>query len=114
MRIGAESRGRAAVGVVVALQIAVPTAAALVGDLPTRFGFQMYSGLGPLPSISIVDERGRSHDVAPADVVAVPRPELNWSSHLPPYLCQRFPSAESVTLTYVRPNRSEEFPCLRS
>jgi hypothetical protein len=83
---------------VIALQIAVPLVALVGSDPPTRFGFQMYSGLGG------VDVQIRDRDGEPmafdlhATLADLARPELDWTTRLPAYLCTRVPGAATVTV----------------
>jgi hypothetical protein len=83
---------------VIVLQFAVPLVAFVGGPLPTRFGFQMYSGLGGT-SVEVLDSDGRA---LPADwhdyVASLPRPDLDWSTRLPAHLCAQLPDAASVVL----------------
>ena len=85
--------------VIVAAQIAVPTIAALQPP-PTRLGWQMYSGVGDLPSISLTRADGSGLGVSLHDVIAKGRPELDWNTYLPPYLCAQHPDATGGTLSY--------------
>jgi hypothetical protein len=83
---------------VIALQIAVPLVALVGSDPPTRFGFQMYSGLGGV-DVQIKDHDG---ELVPFDLHAtladLVRPELDWTSRLPAYLCTKVPEAATVTV----------------
>lgn len=91
-------RWRALVAVIV-LQFAIPFVALVASERPTRFGFQMYSGLGG-PTVEIRDHEG---DLVPYDwrkaIASLPRPDLDWgSSQLPAYLCDTVPGAQTVTV----------------
>jgi len=94
-----------AVLAVVAVQIAVPTIA-LTGELPARFGFQMYSGLGGV-KVRAVDARGDEIAVDLRTEVAEPlRPELDWLGVLPERACAAAPSAIQVTVEQAGQQRS--------
>lgn len=67
----------------IAIQFAVP-AVAFVQEPPTRLGWQMYSGIGELPEVSVEGSNGDIIDPPFTDFAAAPRPELNWGEHLPP------------------------------
>ena len=100
------------IALVVLVQVAVP-AVALVNDPPTRFGFQMYSGVGEVPSIRLDLADGGSQDLTLREVVAVDRVELDWASRLPSELCARFPAATRVTLTWQKTGEVAREECLR-
>lgn len=96
-------RGVAVVAVVV-VQFTVPFLA-LLQPPPTRFGFQMYSGLGGA-DVRVIDESGESHRVPMERVAANFRPELNWTRHLPEYLCSTWPHAVSIHVRQAEQSRS--------
>ena len=87
------------------LQFAVPLAALVSSEPPTRFGFQMYSGLG-WTTVEIHDRDGELVDYNWRQALAsTPRPDLDWgSSQLPSYLCDTVSEAATVT---VRRNEHE-------
>lgn len=95
---------------VVALQLAVP-AVALALDAPTRFGFQMYSGQGDNLTVSAVNRHGHIRRVDLSTVAANPRPELDWTQHLPEYLCATGAGYRSVTVSSDHARR--ELTCPR-
>lgn len=82
----------------VALQFAVP-AVALALDAPTRFGFQMYSGMGDQISVHATDTAGATVHIDLDTVAANPRPEIDWTQHLPEYLCATHPDYVNVTVS---------------
>jgi hypothetical protein len=90
-------RSRAVVAAIM-IQFAVPLVALLGSEPPTRFGFQMYSGLGGV-DVQIRDHAG---EVVQFDLHAtladLVRPELDWTSRLPAYLCTKVPRAATVTV----------------
>lgn len=99
--------GRGMVIAVVAAQFCVPLVALVVGDRPTRLGFQMYSGLSEL-DITVEDGRGQELDVDLFDhVVATPREEIDWTQRLPQALCEE-PRAARVTVTQRDASRTVE------
>lgn len=81
---------------VVAVQFAIP-AIALLAEPPTRFGFQMYSGLGGVQA-STIDESGGSSQVDMDEIVAEFRPELDWSTRLPQYICETSPRVTEIVV----------------
>ena len=89
----------------VAVQFAVP-AIALMGELPARFGFQMYSGLGGI-NVRAVDVHGEEITVDLGTEVAEPlRPELDWLGVLPESACAAAPTAVQVTVEQSGRQRS--------
>ena len=100
------------VALAVLVQVTVP-AVALVNDPPTRFGFQMYSGVGEVPMIELELAGGSTRDLPLHQVAAVDRVELDWGRRLPSELCQRFPAATHVTLTWQRGGQVDRQECIR-
>ena len=98
---------------IVGVQFSVP-AVALAMEPPTRLGFQMYSGLGEVPEITITANDGSTDEVAIGDVVAVPRPELDWSIKLPEHLCGTKRDAHTVRLSWVAAGKTLEHSCVRT
>jgi hypothetical protein len=90
---------------VIALQVVVP-AVALTNGVPSRFGFQMYSGQGAV-TVEAVDARG---DEVPVDldeiVPGLLRPEFDWTNALPEAVCAAEPSADRVTVRQPDHERS--------
>lgn len=80
----------------------MPALVLVLGDKPSRFGFQMYSGYG-VAAASWEDENGVDHRVDLADHLAVDRIEIDWTERLPYALCERLPRATSVTVWRTRP-----------
>lgn len=80
-------RGRVvAIITVVFLQFAIPLMALVVPEKPNRLGWQMYSGMGS--EIVVSDQAGEPVDVPWGELLArSPRPELDWTRHLPERLC---------------------------
>jgi hypothetical protein len=104
-KLGRVGFGGYAVLAVVAVQTIVP-AVALTGDLPARFGFQMYSGVGGV-KVHAVDARGEEISVDLGAEVAEPlRPELDWLAALPERACAAAPSAVRVTVEQSGRHRS--------
>jgi hypothetical protein len=99
----------AALGAVILLQITVPTVA-LFGELPARFGFQMYSGYGD-GRIEVRDASGAAVAFDAAGVLPHPlRPELDWTQYVPEHLCQTVPGA--ATIVVLQDGRGEvAVPC---
>lgn len=93
---------------VIAAQILVP-AAMMLGEPPSRFGWQMYSGLGEIPRITLIDEAGSSNRMPFDDVASNPRPEIDWGSYIPPHVCQDFDNARAVEISYS--DREEKHEC---
>lgn len=89
---------RSALLTVVALQVLVPTVA-ILGEPPTRFGFQMFSALGQV-DIEMWDEAGNELGPVPDGLIAGRlRPDLPWASGLPEYLCAHVDAAATVTVS---------------
>lgn len=107
-RGGARPTGRLVIVLGLAVQVGVPVAASL-GEPPSRFGWQMYSGLGEVPSIKVYESDGKNRSVAFDDVTGASRAELDWKKHLPPYLCNTYPAATTVELEYTED--VEHFKC---
>lgn len=66
-------------------------------ERPTRFGFQMYSGYGNV-DLWVVDATGRRRAVEMDDVAVSHRGEIDWSEHMPAFLCATERSAVSATV----------------
>lgn len=97
--------GRWLVAAVIAAQIAVP-AVALATDVPSRFGFQMYSGQGGAV-VKAVDARGRAVPVDLDSIVpGLLRPEFDWTGALPEAVCAAVPAASRVTVRQADHERS--------
>ena len=96
--MGGTRWGSRVVVAVIALQVAVPFVALVSGPAPTRFGFQMYSGMGGT-TVKVFDRDGRA---LPADwhdyIASLPRPDLDWKTRLPAHLCVHVPDAASVVV----------------
>lgn len=92
---------------IIAIQLAVPTLA-FFQEPPSRLGWQMYSGIGQLPEINVERPNGDLTDLPFTDVAAAPRPELNWSELLPPFVCAQLPDAIAIDLTYSTGTQSFE------
>ncbi|GAA2096209.1 hypothetical protein GCM10009841_07860 [Microlunatus panaciterrae] len=101
--------GAAAVLAVILLQVAVPLIANCLQP-PTRFGFQMYSGLGST-EVKII---GRDGESIPFDQqAALPgllRPEFDWTRDLPEYLCAHVSGAHQVTVVQSTHRRTLTCP----
>ncbi|CAA9331174.1 MAG: hypothetical protein AVDCRST_MAG72-341 [uncultured Nocardioidaceae bacterium] len=98
------ARGRLVLLVLVAQ--AVFPFAAFTAEPPTRFGFQMYSGIGGT-SVDVRDETGASIDVdLEAVVPGSLRPELDWTALLPEHLCRRVAGAEEVEVAQLDRRRT--------
>jgi hypothetical protein len=84
-------------------------AVALSNGVPSRFGFQMYSGKGGA-TVEAVNAHG---EVVPVDlghiVPGVLRPELDWTGVLPEAVCAATPSADRVTVS--QPEHQRSVPC---
>lgn len=91
--------------VVVAL-FAVPAVVLVIGDKPSPFGFQMYSGYG-MTTASWTDGSGVEHEVNWDDHVASLRGEIDWTTDLPEQLCDRIDEAVRVEVRRVEPGRTQ-------
>jgi len=89
---------KAALGACIAAQLAVPAIAALQPP-PARLGWQMYSGVGSVPDLATaVMADGTTHPASLDDIIANPRPELDWSTYLTRYMCLKYPGAVTVRI----------------
>ncbi|MHA7263313.1 hypothetical protein ACX80W_08955 [Arthrobacter sp. TMN-37] len=87
-----------AIALAILLQVAVP-AVALFGDLPTRFGFQMYSAQGGVV-VEALDDDGKPVEVDLSRILpGALRAELDWTKVLPEEICAAEPHAARVTVT---------------
>lgn len=102
-------RRRRLLALAIGAQIAVPTLALGV-PAPTRLGFQMYSGAGHLPIVELISREASTTRVALTDLVAVPRPEIDWSGLLPDALCRSRPGLSEVRLHYPERLISQQCP----
>lgn len=83
---------------VIALQVLVPTVA-LLGDPPSRFGFQMFSGYEVGNTVVVHDGDGAEIPIEPAELWHVPlRAELDWAERLPAHICARVAGAHEVVV----------------
>ena len=94
--------------VIVAAQVLVPTLVLLGGEVPSRFGFHMYSR-STLVEIVAVDASGKELAVD-RDIVANLRGDLRWTGRLPEYVCERMPEAAAVTVTQLEKSRTVTCP----
>ena len=101
-----KTKTRRLVAAVVAVQIAVPALAMVLCDAPTRFGFQMYSGVGSLPEITA------DGAAVPIDsLIAAPRAEIDWSRVLPEHTCRQFPKAKRIAFVAPHDRVRRELSC---
>lgn len=94
------------VRLLVAVQVLVPTVALLGTEPPTRFGFQMYSGIGGISADvrdSAGDELGLPEDIVVDDLY---RNDLPWTDFLPEQVCREAPDAATVTITHDERTRT--------
>ncbi len=95
---------------VVAAQVTVPSIAFLL-EPPTRFGFQMYSGVGSVPAVSFVTGEGQVTALETPKLIASQRAEIDWVHHLPAYVCDRYPRARTVVLTNTETKTKTSVAC---
>ncbi|MBA3233141.1 MAG: hypothetical protein H0T17_04205 [Propionibacteriales bacterium] len=98
-------------GVVVALvvvaQFLVPAIA--IRDPPTRFGFQMYSGLGNV-TVTVVDPTGGTREIEPSRYAIDQRAELDWTRRLPEFVCAHL---DVVSVTVAQGDNRRSLTCAR-
>lgn len=70
----------------VVVQLAMP-AMALLGDRPTRFGWQMFTAYAPPPEVSVMSTDGELRPVDLDELLALPRPEADLISAIVTALC---------------------------
>lgn len=81
----------------VVVQVAVPGIVLVASEPPSRFGFQMYSGMGSA-TVEARTSDGRLVEL-PDDLLAgMMRPDVPWLSRLPEHVCERVPQAARVTV----------------
>lgn len=85
------------------LQVLVPLRALLDERDRQPFGWSMYATETRYPDIELELGDGALRRVAFAEVVARRRPEIDYRSDLPPYLCERYPEAREVRLSFESP-----------
>lgn len=96
------------VAAVVGLQVAAPLVALLRPDKPHRLGWQMYSGTGG-EEIVVTGADGSPIDIPWADIVVkAPRPELDWTRHLPEHVCSH---VDQTTVTVTVGDASRTVSC---
>ena len=99
------TRARWLVAAAIVVQVAVP-AVALFNGVPSRFGFQMYSGQGGV-RVEAFDARDRAVRVDLDSIVpGLVRPEFDWTPALPEAVCAATPSAARVTVRQQGHQRS--------
>lgn len=90
------------------LQVVVPLVA-LGESRPARFGWQMYSGAGHVPSVyAVVREDGTRTEYDAASYVGYPRADVRFDDHLPGFLCATHPQAVTVLTLSPDGQRVEE------
>ena len=92
------------VGLVLAFQLAVPTAA-LFAHRPARFGWQMYAAVPSLPQAWLVFADGHEEPVDLAQVFATKRAEINYAYALRRGLCG---VTAAVAIRLVLPDHGQE------
>jgi hypothetical protein len=93
-------RGRTLLGLLVLIvgvvQVGVPVAS-LLEPRPSRFGWQMYSGLTRAPVVSVEDETGDLRLVDAGPLIGEGRAEIRWAQPLARTLCDDGVAAVIVT-----------------
>jgi hypothetical protein len=72
-----------------------------------RFAWRMYAVDWSLPTIDIVNAGSVERDVAGRFLVLDGRPEVDYETLLPPYICAAVPSAEALHV------QNHIYPCRR-
>ena len=75
-----------AVVIIGAVQVAVPVAT-MFEARPSRFGWQMYSGLTVQPVVQTENAAGEVTPVDVEDIIATGRAEIYWADHMARALC---------------------------
>jgi hypothetical protein len=96
-----------ALGLFVALQIAVPVAQ-LRQPRPAHFGWQMFSGFRPIPTYWIVLADGSQREIDFHEHVAVRRLDANYHAVFPDYLRRTYPEAVAVRWQWPESAEVEE------
>lgn len=111
---GAGRWGRRLVVAVFVVQFLVPLLALVGSPAPSKFGFQMYSGVGGL-SAEVIGLSGDREHVDIGSVLAAGRPDIDWLSRLPDHLCAVRPGAAEVVVRQAYPDgdRVVRQPCSR-
>lgn len=95
---------------VIALQAVVPVIA-LLGDPPTRFGFQMFGGYEVGNEVTVRDSAGGELPFEERDLWHVPlSPELDWARRLPAHLCGEVAGAAEVVV-FQHATGEQVVPC---
>lgn len=89
-----------------AFQVGIP-AAQFNQPRPSRFGWQMYSGVRPVPRFWVVFANGESREVAVSEVLSHPRnDQTDYEKVIVPQLFQLHPDAVRVR---VKPSEASEY-----
>ncbi len=80
-----------------AVQVVVP-ALGLLGERPTRFGWQMFSSVRSDADFVIVDRSGQERAAEITDYLGKPRGEIDLAAVLPAYICDEEPDAHAVRI----------------
>ncbi len=72
----------------------------LWGPRPSRFGWQMYSAVRPMPRFEVSIADGSTHEVEVARHVVRARAEVPYGTLLPHHLCGVVPGAEAVLVEW--------------
>lgn len=107
------TRDRVIVGAFV-LPFLIPFLALVTSAPPTKFGFQMYSGVGTL-SAEFVDGAGVVHDVDFGPALVTRRADIDWIQRLPTHLCKTTPEAVEIRVRQdtIGDDRVVSRECLR-
>jgi len=95
--------------VLLAVQIGVPLYQ-LGAPGSARFGWQMFSRSGGLPLFELQSGDGKVDTVGVADVLVLPRQEIDFAGVLPPVLCER-PGVERVVIRWPGTRIPEHYRC---
>jgi hypothetical protein len=93
----------------VAVQLTIP-AAAFAQGVPSRFGFQMFSGHEEALAVRVLDRAGQELVIDLDDYVASGRAEIDWSGRLPDFICDHNAQAGLVTVTSGDKSRTVSCP----
>lgn len=91
------------------VQLAVPVVA-LFGPRPSRFAWQMYSALPPVPEAWAIDADGNETAIELGTLFAVQRAEIDYEAVLRSGLCDTVEAA-AIRIVGLADGRSETIRC---
>ncbi len=78
---------------------------------PVRWGWQMYSTITEVPSVTLVLNDDTTQPVDLGQHIGYIRAEMQLTERLPAYLCRMYPQAQAVQYQATASSPMQEFVC---